>query len=185
MVRKGEEVVTPQKDATAHIYHIDGRVTAIEGQIGQISTQLNRMESSLLSKPPIWNMNNIMTLMLMVAGLLYGISGFVDIRMSNMKEFTTLNTEDIAHKQEQIKDLQEFQREMHYEIGAMNKALDVQKEAAMHADTLFHELDARIRETEMGVARGLSIQKNLSKHILEIDQHGSRAWIGEQEGIPR
>ena len=174
-----EEDVVMKQDSVAQIYHIDGRVTAIEGRIGGVETTLSRIEQTLLNKPPVWNIGNIMALMVMVGALLVGVSTYVDMQLNNMKELMARNTATLGALSADTAGLHEFQREMHFEIGGIKSQAATTERAAIHADEMMHRLDDRVRNNEHGVAEGLAIQRNLHEHIQEIDRHGSRAWIGK------
>jgi len=170
MANKDDTVVDKGLDAQAHIYHIDGRVTAIESQISGVVQQLNRMEGALLNKEPFFNFGNVTTLMLMVAGLLYGINGFVDLRMTQVQQDTDRN--EMA-----VKDLQEFQREVHYEIGQYKARAEENDSRRLRNEAWIRGIDGRVRKTEEQAAASEVSRRAIGDFVEDVDKYGSRKWI--------
>lgn len=166
------------KDLLAQTYHIDGRVTAIEGRMNQFGDQLNRIEQSLLNKPPLWNIGNIMGLMGMIAGLMWGIYNFVSLEVDQLRETTDRNTAVLDKQWQRLNELQPFQKEMHYEVGTLRKSIEILTRDAEHADMLYHQLDDRVREAEKKGAAAEVSRKAIGDFVKEVDQHGSRYWNG-------
>ena len=177
MAQNKEQIVVNNRDvdAQAHIYHIDGRVTAIEGQLTNQTAQLSRIENSLLNKEPFFNFGNVTTLMLMVAGLLYGINGFVDLRIIQIQQDTDRN-------ERAVENLEAFQREMHYEVGKFSKDLDDVDERDHANEEKLHEIDARLREVEQMAAAALVSRKAIGAYVEDVDKFGSRRWVNIDTG---
>lgn len=165
----------------AHIYHIDGRVTAIEGQISQIGTQLNRMEAALLNKPPILNFGNVMTMLLMLAGLLYGINSFVDLRLAQTNEGIERNSFITDKIMDRMEKQNEFQREMHYEVGRFQNSLADIESRRERNEAWIRGLDTRIRGVEQKAAAAEVSRKAIGDYTKDVDQYGSRVWINKEK----
>lgn len=156
-------------DLLARTYHIDGRVTAIEGRMDTFGAQLNRIEGALLNKASPWNVSAIIALVMMVGALLVGISGYVDLQLGNLKQVVDRNTQvsDIQH--DAIRALETFRAEMHYEVGKVNKDTENFRSLADKHDDYHTDLDSRVRELERGVASTAvaneAIGKRLERHI--------------------
>ena len=159
----------------AHIYHIDGRVTAIEGQLQNFGAQLNRIENSLLDKEPFFNFGNVTTLMLMVAGLLYGINGFVDLRTLQVQQDTDRN-------ERAIEKLEEFQREVHYEVGKFSEQLKAGDSRRLRNEQWLRDVDGRVRKVEEQAAAGEVSRRAIGDFVEDVDKYGSRRWIEGKGG---
>lgn len=180
---KEQNVATPPPtDAQAHIYHIDGRVTAIEGQISGVVNQLNRMEAALLNKPPILNFGNVMTMMLMLAGLLYGINSFVDLRLVHLKDAIQNNSMEHNRIDDRIAKQEEFQREMHFEVGGFRSVLKEAEDRRARNENWIRGVDGRVREVEKQAAASEVSRRAIGNFVEDVDKYGSRRWI--DKGAP-
>lgn len=168
-------------DSTAQIYHIDGRVTAIEGQLQSFGSQLNRIENSLLNKPPLLNFGNVMTMMLMLAGLLYGINAFVDLRMAQVEKGIERNAADADRMEDRIAKQEEFQKEMHYEVGTFRTRLEEAESRRDRNENWIRGIDARVRKTEQQSAASEVSRKAIGDFVEDVDKYGSRRWINKDD----
>ena len=166
-----------QQDLLAQTYHIDGRVTAIEGQISQIGAQLNRMEVAILNKPPLLNFGNVMSMLLAVAGLLYGINGFVDLRLTQVREGIDRNEIVLDRIDDKMLEYAAFQREMHYEVGSFSTRLEEAESRRDRNENWIRGIDTRVREVEQRTAAAEVSRKAIGDFVEDVDKYGSRRWI--------
>lgn len=171
------------QDLLAQTYHIDGRVTAIEGRLTSFGDQLNRIEQSMLNRAPIVSTSNILTIMTMVAALLYGISGYVNLQLDNQAEDIHRNTSLSDRQQDQIEALKQFQREMHYEVGSLNQKHEASVAWRNRHEDRSETVDARLQEVEQRAAAAEVSRRAIGDFVKDVDTHGSRRWI-EKERQP-
>ena len=168
MANNKENPVVDHQDLLAQTYHIDGRVTAIEGQLQSFGAQLNRIEGSLLNKPPLLNFGNVMSMMLAVAGLLYGINGFVDLRLAQMKEGIERNARISDRQEDRIAKQEEFQRQMHYEVGKFQTRLDEGESRRDRNENWIRGIDGRVREVERLTAESQVSRRAIGDYAKEL-----------------
>ncbi len=149
---------TTTEELVAKIYHTDGRVSAIESKIDTLASGQLRIENALLNKPPAWNNTTIMGLVIGVGAFLVGITGYVDLQLSPVKEI-------LVHDAEWKVDKDEFQRATHYRYGEMDAYVRNDNERFRHHDDQFHSLDGRVRSLEQSNAAGQQILKERGELI--------------------
>ena len=159
---------TQGDDLLARTYHIDGRVTAIEGRMDTFGAQLNRIEGALLNKSSPWNISAIIALVMMVGALLMGISGYVDLQLGNLKQTVDRNTEVGDRQQDELDTLETFRSEMHYEVGKMNKDTENFRSLADKHDGYHTELDARVRDLEKMAAESVVSRRAIGDYAKEL-----------------
>ena len=85
--------IKPEKDSvnlTAQLYHIDGRVNAMESQMTALGGQLNRIEQHLLNSGPepanygVWAALTLSALVAM-GGLSTGIVNYVGLQLEYLR----------------------------------------------------------------------------------------------------
>ena len=133
------------------VYHTDGRVNAIEQQVGALGAQLSRIENHLMNKPPInyaaW-ISLAVTMFFGAIAYTYAISAYVNNGIEPLRE-------ELAIRSATITEFRTFKEEAHYEQGVEDEfrrwSRDIQK---LHLDRL-DRLDAEVDR---------------------IDAEGSRKW---------
>ena len=99
------------------VYHTDARVTAMEGQLTDLSHGVNRIEAHLLNKPPVnvaaW-VAVVLTFVAMVVGLVWGMTNYIELTLGPTRIAMSNVIREVA-------DLEAFQHETHYEIGVLHE----------------------------------------------------------------
>ena len=180
--RKVTMAATQGDDLLARTYHIDGRVTAIEGRMDTFGAQLNRIEGALLNRQSPWNISAIIALVMMVGALLMGISGYVDLQLGNLKQTVDRNTEVADRHQDTLDRLESFRSEMHFEIGKMHKDAENFRSIYDKHDTYHSGLDERLRKVEEKAAAAEVSRRAIGDFAKDMDAYGSRRWIGTDKG---
>jgi hypothetical protein len=168
-IKEGQQDVagTSTEELVAKIYHTDGRVNAIEGKLDTQGQQLNRIENAILNKQPTWNNTAIMGLVIGVGAFLVGITSYVDLQLTPIKDVVV---SDAAWK----RDKDEFQRATHYRYGEYETWQKIHQKTWEHHDELYHKLDERVRTLEQQHQYGMAIIRERSK-IIERDENELRA----------
>lgn len=159
---------TQGEDLLARTYHIDGRVTAIEGRMDTFGAQLNRIEGALLNRTSPWNVSAIIALVMMVGALLVGISGYVDLQLGNLRQVVDRNTQVGDRQQDTLDRLETFRSEMHYEVGKVNKETEQFKSLADKHDSYHTELDERVRTLEQESAASKVSRQAIGDYAKEL-----------------
>lgn len=145
----------PGGDAEQHlismVYHTDGRVNAIEQQVGVITTALARIEQHLMNKPPTnwaaW-IGVFMTLTFGLVAGVYATGEYVNLQLLPVRE-------EVSRNRSVIDEFHGFQKEVYYNRG--------------RSDAL---VEAQLRKNEK-----VDIQlRTLQDHVQRIDSEGSRKW---------
>lgn len=161
---------TQGDDLLARTYHIDGRVTAIEGRMDTFGAQLNRIEGALLNRASPWNVSAIIALVMMVGALLVGISGYVDLQLGNLRQVVDRNTEVGDRQEDHLEQLEAFRAEMHYEVGKVNKETDQFRSLADKHDDYHTNLDTRVRFLEQQAAAAEVSRRAIGDYAKELGQ---------------
>ena len=119
-------------------YHIDGEVTAIKSQLSAQSDTLTRIENSILNKQPMWNVGNIMGLLVVAGSLILGLVTYTHTLINPLG--ARMDVYDA------------FRYEMHYEVGQTQHSIKTLDEKFDHFDELHHKQDDMI----IGFTKGLA-----------------------------
>ena len=87
-------------------YHIDGKVAAIETQLGTQGAQLTRIEQHMLTpKPPVnygvWVGIGI-TLLFGFSSLMMGVTGYVDMQLEHERAMAAVTVDRLEHQDERM-----------------------------------------------------------------------------------
>jgi hypothetical protein len=143
-------------------------------QAGQ-GTQLNRIEQLLLNKPPMWNTNTVLSLVLGVAGVFYGASQYVGYQVQPLEK-------EIVYLANQVERLNEISKQTYYEMGRLHFYVEKDEGDDVHLDARFHSLQDRVRITEREAAAASVSRKaignysketraGLDNHVYPVDDH--------------
>jgi len=92
------------------VYHTDARVSAMEGQLSDLSAGVQRIESHLLNKPR----ENILSWVIAAAGALWGVAMYIDMSLEPIEDVQQRNMEVVTV-------FREFKEEVHYEMGILHE----------------------------------------------------------------
>ncbi len=131
-------------------------------------TTLNRIEQLLLNKPPVWNTNTVLSLVLAVAGVFYGASNYVGYQVGPLEKEVTM-----LYKR--VEEHDEMSRQTYYEMGRLHLYVEQDDKDDSHLDQRFHSLQDRVRTTERGAAASSVSRKALGEYSKEtrgiMDEH--------------
>jgi hypothetical protein len=143
-------------------YHIDGEVTAIKTQLGTQNDALQRIENNLMNKQPIWNISNVMSLLVVAGGLILGMVTYVHTLIEPIDDRMDM--------------YDAFRYEMHYEVGVMQHSFEQNDKRWDHFDTLHHKQDDAIGKLREKAAQTDVYFDKISRALDDVDKYGSRRW---------
>jgi len=138
-------------------YHIDGEVTAIKSQLSAQSDTLNRIETSVLNKQPIWNVGNIMGLLVVASSLILGLVTYTHTLIDPIAERLDLHDA--------------FRYEMHFEVGETKHSIKTLDEKFNHFDELYHKQDERVNKLTSEAAAGAVSRKAIGDYLKETREN--------------
>lgn len=144
-----------QNELVRKVYHTDARVTAMEGEIRQLSGGVSRIESMLLNKPAPnilgWVGAGLVVISMISAGL-FAIAQYIDLTQQDIRV-------DVNSRGAVIDEFRSFKEGTHYEMGRIHEWKEQQLRQQQHFDERMHHLESEINR---------------------IDSEGSRVWSREQ-----
>ena len=98
------------------VLHTDARVTAMEGQLNDLTTSMGRIESLLLNKQiqPMAIVGIVLTALTLLAGLLFGVAQFISVALEPIAN-------DVAEHRVAIDDISDFKELIQYKLGALEE----------------------------------------------------------------
>ena len=98
------------------VLHTDARVTAMEGQMQDMTSSMHRIESLLLNRqtPTTAIIGITLTALTLLAGLLFGMAQFTSVALQPVAD-------DVAEHRISINDIQDFKEDMQYKLGALEE----------------------------------------------------------------
>ena len=171
---EGEQEVSESRlqKLEGRTYHIDGKVAAIETQLGTQGQQLSRIEQHLLApKPPVnygvWVGIGI-TVLFGFGSLMIAVTGYVDIQLGHIKgAMADLTHNQELHQEHRVSDVEE-DKETAFLRGRMSGELDAISELVLHMDQRRHVADTRIQELEKAAAAGKVSRQAIGDYAKEI-----------------
>lgn len=169
------------------------KVSALEAQFSTFLESWNRVEQSLLNKPPIWNMANVLVLVVACCGGLFGIinltsgvegdmKAYVDLRLAGLEETERRYEEAQQRRAEKLDlwmaDKDAFQRETHYEFGVQVTKNEQAAEQIKHLDVQHHDTQANVIELQKRSAASEVSRRAIGDYVKSVDEHGTRAVGG-------
>lgn len=177
------EVPKSPQDLREMVYHTDARVTAMEGQLAGIASQLNRTDSKMdqvinaINQPKDVNWLGIGSLGLSLIVSLFGGAAFV-------VRYTGLTQEPIVDKVGEIaavlSDQSKFQMQTHYEVGRFSAKDDEHSSEIARLWDHIHKQELVDGEQNDRLARSEVARKAIGDYVRQIDELGSRRWMNDQ-----
>ena len=173
---KGEQGMSESRlqKLEGRTYHIDGKVAAIETQLGTQGQQLSRIEQHLLApKPPVnygvWVGIGI-TILFGFGSLMMAMTGYVDIQLGHIKgSMSDLTRNQELHQQHRVSDIEEG-KETAFLRGLMRGELDSISKLVLHMDQRRHVADERIQGLEKAAAAGKVSRRAIGDYAKEIGE---------------
>lgn len=173
---KGEQGMSESRlqKLEGRTYHIDGKVAAIETQLGTQGQQLSRIEQHLLApKPPVnygvWVGIGI-TILFGFGSLMMAMTGYVDIQLGHIKgAMSDLTHGQELHQAHRASDIAD-DRETAFLRGHMRGELDALGELVLHMDERRHKADERIQALEKAAAAGKVSRKAIGDYAKELGE---------------
>ena len=153
-------------------YHIDGKVAAIETQLGTQGQQLSRIEQHLLApKPPVnygvWVGVGI-TLLFGFGSLIMAGTGYVEVQLGHMRSaIDTIDTSIDKHRDDRAADAITAKNEA-YSAGVLRGELTALGNLVHHMDERRHKADERIVRLEQKAAAGEVSRRAIGDYAKEI-----------------
>jgi len=171
---KGEQGMSESRlqKLEGRTYHIDGKVAAIETQLGTQGQQLSRIEQHLLApKPPVnygvWVGVGI-TLLFGFGSLIMAGTGYVDVQLGHMREsIHTIDASIDKYRDDRAEDAVVDKAEA-YEAGVIRGELSALGHLVQHMDERRHKADERIVKLEEKAAAGEVSRRAIGDYAKEI-----------------
>ena len=112
----------------------------------------------------------MVTVALIVSGLLYGVGGYVDMRVDG-------NEATLVELKEWKQDKDAFQREMHYEMGGLKTTLADRGERMVMDEARIGKLEDEVITLREKAAAAEVSRRAMGDYIRDVDRYGSRAWV--------
>lgn len=175
------DVSEKDSDIWEKVYHTDARVTAMEGQLSDVSGAVSRIEQHLLNKPE----PNVTAWI----GIAFGVLTFIVGLLWVVVQYVHLNNEPIqetmAARGEVLQEYTEFKHQTHYEFGGIHEWKAAYDTRLVKDEAEFNSLKERIRVAETGAAVTANRLQKVESEIDKIDLYGSRRWTqGEGSAKP-
>lgn len=162
-------------DIWEKVYHTDARVTAMEGQLQELSNSMARIEGHLINKPEqsfSTYAGLFLSILTILGGLIWGMTNYIDLTLHPVRN----NIENLIDKQAMFS---EFRYQTHYEFGMLHEWQKDTKGELLHNHERMHSAqEERISNSKS--IRGLESKVgDIEGEIVRIDSHGSRRWISD------
>jgi hypothetical protein len=173
---EGEQVVseTRLQKLEGRTYHIDGKVAAIETQLGTQSQQLSRIEQHLLRpKEPVnygvW-VGIALTILFGFGSMIVAGTSYVDIQLGHMRSvMVTMRQTMDQHAAHRVEDQKEAAKDA-YSQGIIRGELDALGHLVQHMDERRHALDERVTELEAAASAGEVSRKAIGDYTRELGE---------------
>lgn len=155
-------------------YHIDGKMTAMETQLGAQGAQLTRIEQHMLTpKPPVnygvWVGLGV-TLLFGFGSMMAAMSSYLDMQLNNVRYVLDdvqgeMDTH-ASHRQE------DFSRQVAeaFTSGIRAGKLEDMSFQLQHLDEREHLMDARVRKVEEEAAAGEVSRKAIGAYMKQLGE---------------
>lgn len=153
-------------------YHIDGKVAAIETQLGTQGAQLTRIEQHMLTpKPPVnygvW-VGIGLTILFGFGSALMAVSSYMDMQLDGVRQAIVAVDDDMAlHRSHAVRD-QENEMTRMFTSGKRAGKLEDLSERLAHVDELFHEMDKRVRVNSAKGQEAEVSRKAIGDYVKEL-----------------
>lgn len=108
------DVSEKDSDIWEKVYHTDARVTAMEGQLSDVSGAVSRIEQHLLNKPTPNIQSLALTIVLGCATLFFSLAQYVNLELTPIQN-------QIESRSDALQDFQDFKHQTHYEFGRLHE----------------------------------------------------------------
>lgn len=183
-----DSVPKSETDLREMVYHTDARVTAMEGQLDSIAHSLSRTDTKIdqvihaINAPKDINWVGIGALCIsMIVAMFGGARGMVEyVTITQAPILSTLDehSDVLSH-------LREFQQQTHYEFGQFStKAGQLEKEVERLWAHIHKQEDVDTVQNEK-IAKAEISRRAMGDYIRQIDELGSRRWVGDRSKASR
>jgi hypothetical protein len=173
---EGEQLMSESRlqKLEGRTYHIDGKVAAIETQLGTQGQQLNRIEQHLLApKPPVnygvW-VGIAITLLFGFGSLIMAGTSYVDVQLGHMRgAISKIDTSIDKYRDDRAADAITAKNEA-YSAGVLRGELNALGGLVQHMDERRHKADERIVELEKKAAAGEVSRRAIGDYAKELGE---------------
>ena len=130
--------------------------------------QLDRIEQLILNKPPMWNTGTVLSAVLGVGGIFFGLSQYIAFQVDPIKK-------ELGWALEKLEQHSEVDKQTYYEMGKLHFYMDEDSRDDQHMDERFHWSEDRIRELEAKAAAAGVSREAIGRYMKEtrgnLDRH--------------
>lgn len=167
--------VKDQKEEKAiweKIYHTDARLTAMEGQMTDLSDGVKRIEQYLLHKDPPNTLGWLTAVgggLVMLFTFVFGMVQYIDITLEPIEQL-------IESRQTIVEDFGSFKHEMHYEVGRLHENKELMRKEWEEMDSRLDGAEDDIAAVESKASTTRDRLERAENELEKIDLYGSRRW---------
>ena len=161
-------------DIWEKVYHTDARVTAMEGQLSDVNNAVSRIEQHLLNKPTPNVYSLGLTILLGCGTVFFSLAQYVNLELAPIQD-------QINHRGGIISEFTAFKHQTHYEFGGLHEWKADHTTELQHMDDRMHQIEDRVRGTEIQAATTQNRLEKVEDEIDKIDTYGSRRWSDKSE----
>lgn len=168
-------------DIWEKVYHTDARVTAMEGQLSDVSSSVGRIEQHLLNKPPVnivgW-IGVFLTLVTFFGGTVLGLTNYIELVLEPVRV-------ELVEAAEVRAKFADFKGHSLHEFGTIQQWKADTSDELEHQHERLHYIQDQISGLEKQTATNEEAFSQLNSKVINIDEMGSRRWIEAQSEIPQ
>lgn len=143
--------------------HMEADMSGVATKVDVLIEALKRIEDAAYNKQPIWNINTILTLLVVAGGLILSMVTYMHTLINPILE------------SQQLYD--QFRYEMHYEVGVMKENFSQADRNFATMTTITDKVTDQILSLTRHAAASDARQEMLFDQLNKIDTLGSRKWI--------
>jgi uncharacterized coiled-coil protein SlyX len=163
-----------------------GELSAIQSMQGARLDKVGDGVEKLLEQKANNHMFTPSIVLSLIAGVFVAflsVSEYISLQLDPILEsqqgITTRASEDRSRNNDAIENFQGFRAETHFEVATWKAFEEAQKLEHARALDRMDKLEERLNESEHSIASNSTAIASLEKDVDQIDNQGSRAWVGK------
>jgi len=166
--------------------HLDDRVSSMAADMSSIRTSVQSLHGNIqaitealseLTAPRPVNWPGIV-------GAAIAFMTLIAVSIGAGTKYVSLSLEPLLTEQRRVhQKMEEVDKTISYRgeiIGRVVAQIEQTQEQQKHIDALRHELEGRVSALESRASAAEVSRRAIGDYVRDVDQHGSRKWIGEK-----